>query len=137
MLIEEVARYLSQQGIGTFDPEGLGGDIFLGVLPNQPDEAIALYPTGGQGANSKLGYDLPTFQILVRGDQDIRTGYAIAQMIYNTLHGFRSKTFVPGGQWIVSCLGLQSAPVHLGPDANRRHEFSLNFIVDTRNPDRE
>lgn len=132
MLLNEVAEYLHQQDVGFFDPQGLKGNIFIGVLPDQPETCMALYPTGGQQANSKLGYDMPTFQIITRGSMDMRKGYELSQKAYDALHGFRQGEFIPSGQWIVSCLGLQSGPIHLGPDSKGRHEFSLNYVVDLK-----
>lgn len=131
MLVDEIAQYLHQQGLGVFAPDGIGGDIFVATLPQAPDECVMLRPTGGFAADSKLGYDDPTVQILVRGTQDPRTGGERAQAIYGALQGLHDVA-LPGGTWVVSCLGLQSGPVHIGSDGNGRHEYSLNFRFEIR-----
>ena len=66
-LIQEMAQYLDNQGIGTFDEATTNGDIYIMTIPSSPDDVICLYARGGGIADGKLGYDLPSIQILVRG----------------------------------------------------------------------
>lgn len=132
MLVVEMAKYLAAQALGIFDETGVTGDIFIATLPPSPDSCIALYPTGGYQSDSKLGYSDPTIQVLVRGDKDPRTAFNKAKSIYDTLHGFRNGVFFNGGLWVVSCLGMQSTPIHLGTDSNGRHEYSLNFKLEIK-----
>jgi len=136
MLVVEMAKYLAEIGLGKLDETGANGNIFVGVLPESPDECISLYPTGGQYSPTGEPYDDPTVQIIVRGGQDPRTPAELAQSIYDALHGFRGGSFVDGGAYIVSCRGLQSAPAHIGRDENRRHEYSVNFQLRVFNPNR-
>ena len=135
-LTVQLAHYLHDQAVGTFDETGVTGDIFVECLPETPDQAIAVYATGGPGGDGKLPYDNPTIQVIVRGNQDPRAPGALAQTIYDLLHGFRNSTFMTSGAWIVGCRGIQSAPVHIGRDENGRHEYSLNFQLITLNANR-
>lgn len=132
MIDEQLALYLQSKGLGTFDPTGVTGDMFIGLLPETPDGALAIFPTGGFQADSKLGYSMPTLQIVVRGTMDPRPAQQRAQAVYDALHGVRNRSFTDGGTWVVSCLGMQSAPTHIGRDDNGRHEYSLNFRLELK-----
>jgi len=133
-LTQQVAHYLDDNSIGVFDESGATGDIFIATMPDKPDEAIAIYPTGGYKAEgtrlSRAG--LPTVTILVRGDRDPRTAEDRAQLIYDLLEGFHADSFVSGGYYIIDCRGIQSGPNHIGQDENLRHRYSLNFLLTTK-----
>lgn len=131
MLVAEIAQYLAARGLVTFDEQGADGDCFVGILPAVPDEAVALFPTGGDGADLKLAYDQPTVQVLVRGTRDPRAAADRAQAIYGALHGLHGLD-LPGGTYVIGCWGIQSGTTHLGRDANGRHELSLNFRLEIR-----
>lgn len=133
-LAVQIATYLDDQSIGVFDESGATGDIFIAILPSAPDEAIGIFPSGGYKADGTRQdrSGLPTVQILVRGDQDPRTAEDRAQLIYDLLEGFHAESFVSGGNYIVDCRGVQSAPVHIGHDENMRHRYSLNFMLRTK-----
>ena len=133
MLIVEIAKYLHNNNLGIFDETGTSGNIFISVLPSKPEQCISIYQTGGATADVKLGYDNPTIQLIVRGTGHPKNSYDKALDIYNQLHGLSALEFIPGGSWIVSCIGLQSGPAYIGQDKNGRHEHSLNFILDVRN----
>lgn len=136
MLLIEIARYLHLQGIGRFDDKGVKGNIFLNITPADPNDIIALFSTGGPPGDVKLGYDRPTVQIWVRGDKNPVIAFQKAQSIYNALHGFSGARFIEDGSYIVDCRGQQSQPLHMGTDANGRHQYSINFILDMRNETR-
>ena len=130
MLISQIAKYLTAAAVVTFSEDTAGGDCFIEKLPQDPDAAVALIGTGGFRSDSKLGYASPTFQVLVRGaPSDPRAAEAKAQAIYDALHGLRNTT-LDDGTWLVSCFGIQSAPVHVERDARDRHLYSLNFLAE-------
>lgn len=139
MLTAEIAQYIEDQTLGTFDATGITGNIFLETLPDAEKQGsaiyIALYSTGGYQSGGKLAYDDPTVQIIVRGGLNPLLAWSKAQSIYNLLHGFSQGQFMAGGQWIVNCQGMQSGPINLGPDENRQHRFSLNFHLHVQNLD--
>lgn len=134
MLAVEVAQHLSAQVPAvTFHLTTPGGNCFIGDLPDQPDEAVAIFSTGGPEASTKDGYAQPAIQVMVRGTGDPRTGDTLAQAIYDELHGLRYVT-LPGGTHVVYCAGIQPEPVSLGEDENGRHRYSLNFRFELRKP---
>jgi len=132
MLAIELARYLHDKGLVTFDQNGSQGSCFIGTIPPKPDEAVAIYHYEGLPASTVHGYDSPRLQVRVRGTEDPRVGFQLAQSIYEALHGFEGY-LVEGGYWIVSCEGLQSGPVHIGTDQNGRHEYTVNLEIEIRN----
>ena len=133
MINSEIAQYLEANGHGTYDPTGTNGNIFIDALPSEPDKAIMIESTGGAEMDSKLGYDMPTRRILVRGEQDPREPKRLAKDIYNDLHGFSNDTLVTDGIFVVGVHGIQSGPVNIGQDDNNRHRFSINFRFRIRN----
>lgn len=130
MLIDELATYLHEQDVVVFT-EDPGGNCFIEKLPQEPEVAVALYNRGGDPSDSKLGYVRPTIQVIVRGGADPRPAFEWAQQVYDALHGLRNLT-LPGGTWLVSCLGLQSGPVSLGRNERDQYEYSLNFQTETK-----
>ena len=129
MLQSEIAKYLDEQDIVSFDETGTSGDCFIEVLPTEPDNVVSIYMNSGTQADSKLPYDNPSLQIIIRGKYDPRVPFNKAQDIYNELHGFSSDTLIDGGYWIIGIMGEQSGPVRLGQDDNGRQEFEVNFEI--------
>ena len=137
MLQRQIGSYLAEAGIGQYDEKGGQGNIFIEHLPAAPDKVVAIFRTGGYQSDGKLPYDDPTIQIVVRGKpEDVVQPSDLAQAIFDELHGFRARRFALGGYYIVNCIGVQSGPVHIGADENRRHEYSLNFQLHIQNDGR-
>lgn len=126
-LAHQVAQYLDAEEIITFDPLGIAGNTFINILPDEPDDAVMVRSTGGARSAGHAHYDNPSLQIIVRGGLDPRPPELLARRIYDKLHGLRHRALVDGGWWVQKCLGVQSGPVYIGQDQNRRHEYSLNF----------
>ncbi|MDP3983985.1 MAG: minor capsid protein [Acidimicrobiia bacterium] len=132
MLAVEIAQYLAAQiGALTFNISTTGGNVFVDSMPSTPDEAVMVKGSGGPEASTKSGYALPAVQVIVRGTTDPRTGSDRADQVYAALHGLRHTTLA-GGTLVIRSAGIQSAPVSMGEDQNGRHEFSLNFQLETR-----
>lgn len=132
MLVAEIGNYLHMQGIGIFDATGATGDIYILTQPSTPDNCIAIYPRGGPPSDSKLGYDMVSVEILIRGNLAVDT-FERAQRIYNLMHGMKDKFFMSLGFYVVNCMADQSAPNYIGKDDNKRFEFSLNFTIEIKN----
>lgn len=132
-LLEQLAQYLANAGLGAYAPNDVTGTIFLSALPETPDQAIAVARYGGPEADAKLGYDTPSIQVRVRGLlTDAADAERTAQRVYDVLHGL-ANTALPGGIWLVSCIGSQSGPTYIGRDMSGRHEFTVNFRTEVRN----
>jgi hypothetical protein len=130
-ITDELAQYLNDQGLGLFDPTGATGDIFLETMPDVPDDAVAIYATAGLPPDVRTSIGRPSVQIVVRGGRDPRDAAGRAAQIFTALHKLHAMTFVPGGTWVMLCAAKQSQPIGLGPDENRRYEFSINFSLIT------
>lgn len=124
MLIDEIADYLAAQGVGTVEV-----DLFVGHLPAAPDTALAVFATGGFPAGS-YPLDEPTIQVRSRS-ASLVTAYERLAQVYAALQGLHHIT-LPGGTWLLNCLGMQSAPTGLGRDEADREEFVLNFRLVVR-----
>jgi hypothetical protein len=132
-LIEQVAAQLALAGVGTYSPADTTGNIFLAALPEQPVQAIAVAEYGGPEADSKLGYDTPSIQVRVRGlDTDATDAARTARDVYTALHGLHETT-LPGGIYLLLCVGTQSGPTYIGRDLSGRHEYTVNFRMEIRN----
>lgn len=129
----EIAQYLDTQGLLNFDPNGITDNTFIDLMPDFPNEAIAIYTGTPNSGDPKHGYDHPGVQFIVRGGRDPRLVKKKAQDIYDELNGFTNGTFVEGGIWVVSCFAAQSGPIRLGLDQNNRFEYSINFDLEIRN----
>lgn len=131
--LEEFARLLGALGIGVYEPTTPNGNVFLGELPDAPDLAVAIATYPGGEADARLGYDELRVQFRVRGAHgDYRTGRALAQRIYDELHGMPSR-YLPGGTWMVDLVGLQSGPIDVGKDVKHRPQWTVNFRSEVRN----
>lgn len=132
MLVADLAQYLHNAELVTFDEAGISGDCFVYVQPSDPDECVTISTTGGGEPDSRNGYDQVNVNLIIRGTADPRPAEARAAAIYGELHGLADVT-MPGGTYLVSCIAMQPGPVPIGRDENGRHEFSLNFEVEIRN----
>jgi len=132
MLEIQLAYYLDDQGVLTFDESGTSGDTFINVLPSSPDEAIGIYSEGGPGPSPKFIEDERDVQFLCRGTQDPRPAFNNADNIYNELQGLSNITTSDSTR-ILLVDAQQSGPIHIGKDDNNRHRYSLNFRVEYEN----
>jgi hypothetical protein len=94
-----------------------GGNVFNGFEPPRPDRIVAVLPSGGYDADTKLAYDM-------------------WDAVYDKLHGFRNKTLV-NGIYVVSIIAIQSGPIHIGKDDNGRLRYGMNLQTEIRNPTQE
>lgn len=131
LLTTQVAEFLHDHGVGRFVPNGTGGNIFINAMPSQPNEAIAIYATGGPAIDPSNEYVGRAIQILIRTVQnDPRPGEKMAQAVIDLLKGFNSDYLTAGGNYIVDIDVQQDGPNNIGMDDNKRYEFSQNFIIE-------
>lgn len=124
---EEFARLLATLGLGVYDDTGPGGDIFLKRLPPEPDAALAVSRYGAGESDAGLPYDTVNIQVKVRGSNtDARDAETRAQAVYDALHGLASRD-LPGGTWLVLCVGVQGGPVDMGVDERGRDQYVVNL----------
>lgn len=132
MLYSAVAKHLPTVVPGlVYDPTGTTGNVFVALMPSTPDVAVAVMPAGGAPQPTLDPSDHPAVQILVRGpEHDPRPGLQLAGDIYGALQALDLTRLDPGGPdevLVITCDARQTGPIPMGPDANDRHEWSLNF----------
>jgi len=122
-LVDNLAQYLENGGIGT-----QATDLFIGVLPASPDNAIMIDQTGGVEPNKYIPVKEPTIQVLVR-NTSYPDGLDKITAIYDLLHRFKDyQSLETGGVDVMQIMALQE-PTHLQQDDNNRHIFTVNFVV--------
>lgn len=133
LLTRQIAIYLSNRGIGRFVEGGTGGNIFINAMPAQPNEAIAIFATGGPTIDPRNEYASRAIQVLIRtAANDPRPGETTAQSVIDVLKGFNTGYLAAGGNYVVDVEASQDGPNNIGQDENGRYEFSQNFIVQIR-----
>ena len=130
--VDALAQYIAANHNDLTYTAAAGGNRFLHDMPAGPDRAVGVFNSGGFEGDVSLPYDRPTVQVQVRGTSDPRTALDWADDIYNMLHGLHD-VLLPTGVWLVSLIGIQSGPVRIGPDGNRRMRYTCNFRAEIRN----
>ena len=128
-LLEELAFYLHNEGLGIYHPETTGGNIFLETLPADPDECIGIYTRGGLGGDVFLETTTSNIQFIIRNRNKLEA-LDIGYKIVKKLCGFNTKSLVDGGYQILDINAPQGVPVYLDVDKAGRHEYSINFEVE-------
>jgi hypothetical protein len=97
-------------------------NVYLGNLPDSPDNAVAINPTGGFARDLFFGTDSdlrePTFQIIVR-NLVYATGEALCETILGLLSGKTTTN--------IKMIQQMSDVISLGRDQNNRPNWSINF----------
>lgn len=107
-----------------------GTDLFIGELPETPNQCCTIVDTGGY--ETKIGpYYSPTVQMLFRGDVgEYEETYSLAQAVTILLHEYSGtpsgSTFYYTGIWSLG------DPFFIGVDENERPLFSINFRIQRR-----
>ena len=121
-MLSDIGNYLQAQGIGT-----LGTNIFLGLMPDQPDNCVALFEYAGSPPDLHWEGEYPGLQVRVRNK-----GYAAArekiEEVVTELHGAHELT-LNGTRYRV--IKVRGSPEVLKRDANNRVELFVNFEIIT------
>ena len=119
MLIRDIALLLQSEGIGT-----LGADIFLADRPDEPDDVIAIYDTGGFPAEPELPDLRRTVQISVRG-KSYEATYSRIWQIYRLLDRPAERLITANGRKMIA-RAIQP-PTFNKRDAANRITFVFNL----------
>ncbi len=91
-MLSEIGAYLATKSVGA-----VGTDIFLGLMPDQPDSCIALFEYAGSSPDLHWNGEYPGLQVRVRD-----TSYAAAREkigeIMAVLHGLYEQTLSDGSE---------------------------------------
>ncbi len=136
-MLNEIGAYLETKNVGT-----VGVDIFLGLMPDQPDSCIALFEYAGSPPDLHWNGEYPGLQVRVRG-----TSYAAARTkigdVMNVLHGLYEQVLpgevepdgeggpagppASGTRYLL--IKARGSPEVLTRDASDRVEFVVNFTI--------
>ena len=119
-MLNEIGTYLQTQGKGT-----VGTDIFLGLMPDEPDNCIALFEYAGSPPDLHWNGEYPGLQVRVRN-----TSYAAARTkigeAMTALHGLHEQT-ISGTRYLL--IKARGSPEVLKRDNNNRVELFVNFEI--------
>lgn len=128
-LLENIAEYLENQGIGT-----RATDIFIGHLTDMEpseDEVVMIDQTGGIEPDKYLKIARPTVQIMVRSKSH-QAGLAKMQAIFDLFHQMQDDSvLVAGGEDVMDVMAMNE-PQHLARDEEGRDIFTCTFIFRIR-----
>lgn len=132
MLAEEMAVYAASKGLGTYDPDGDTGNIYIGILPDTPNDLLSLFPRGGPPRDPLDEYIIATMQFIVRSKSKLN-GLIKGQEVIDAFHAFSHGSFTPNGFYVVDCLSQVGEPADIGKDGSDRYEWSINLSVEYHN----
>ena len=109
----------------------VNANMFLGDLPDTPDNCIALYQTGGQDSQHQLGastdevHETPTFQVRIR-NTSYATANTEAESVKDILDGLVNQTINTNEY---KSIFMQGDINSLGRDDRNRINLTVNFIA--------
>ena len=116
----DIAQVIEDNSYGTF-----ATDLFIGLMPDNPDACISILDYSGEGPNSLIDkVDNPRVQVRVRGNQfTYATTFALIQNIYSALIGYS------GTINSTHFLGIYplTTPMFLETDEKNRPVFIVNL----------
>lgn len=120
MMLNEIGTYLQSQEIGT-----LGANLFLGLMPDQPDNCIALFEYAGSPPDLHWEGEYPGLQVRVR-NKSYAMARAKIEQIRDLLHGLHDKK-LSGTRYLL--IKARGSPEVLKRDNNNRVELFVNFEI--------
>lgn len=119
-MLKEIGTYLQSQEIGT-----LGADIFLGLMPDQPDNCIALFEYAGSPPDLHWNGEYPGLQVRVR-NKSYAAGRTKIVEVVKELHGLHEQV-LNGTRYLL--IKARGSPEILKRDNNNRVELFVNFEI--------
>ena len=119
-MLTEISAYLATQDIGT-----VGTDIFLGLMPDQPDNCVALYEYAGSPPDLHWNGEYPGLQVRVRNKSYAAARTKIGEVM-EKLHGLHEQT-LSGTRYLL--IKARGSPEVLKRDNNNRVELFVNFEI--------
>ena len=119
-MLSDIGNYLQAQGIGT-----LGTNIFLGMIPDKPDNCIALFEYAGSPPDLHWNGEYPGLQVRVRNKSYAAARTKIGEVMA-ALHGLHEQT-LSGTRYLL--IRARGSPEILKRDNNNRVELFVNFEI--------
>lgn len=124
---EDIRAYLIAEGVGT------AATIKTRFMQETPNALIVIYGTGGSPPTLALGSARiaernPSLQIVVRGEpDDFDTPFDTAESIISKMAEIGTETI--NGTVYHFANPMQTEPIPMGKDENRRFRVSCNFMI--------
>ena len=127
-LLDDIKAALIAQSVGVTDTTSEDEwPIFLGHMPDNGDQAIAVFDLPGDQPESIWRIDHPSFQVMVRGKPyEYDTSRTKMQDVFAALHA--SEENMTGSDYVV-LLASTSNPISLGVDAHFRPLLVQSYNV--------
>lgn len=129
-LLDDLLRKLQDAAIGT-----TGTNLFADFMPETPDEAVAIFSTGGAAPEFASGPDgspvvrQPTVAVWVRAAQrDPVVAQSKAESIYQALVGVVNQTLAPSNEVYFRIEPVQE-PFLLKLDEKERPIVACNYRI--------
>ncbi len=128
MLLDDVGDYLSTGGLGLTS----GTNLFLGMLPDKPEQACGIYETGGffpihamAASAGNAVVERPRIQIVTRS-ATYQGARQLMHNIYKRLDGLRDVTINSTRYLYMQAV---SSPAQMGLDGSGRPRIVLNVDI--------
>lgn len=129
-LIREIAGAIQTAGHGTLRTSGQpGGDMFVGELPNEPDNAILLVTAPSDPPDQYLETQYLTIDVWVR-NKSTQAAYVKLEDIYKFLH---RKANFDLASYYVHFVHAVSSEDDMEKDASKRKLFRQSYRCIYRN----
>ena len=131
MMLEDIGRYLQENGIGT--PET---DLFIGYFPETPDNCIVLLEMEGPEENLQAGTESPGLQVIARCKNDYSYAGGKLKAVHDVLKpiGFEGNSetasgVVINGRKYFHVQSVFSGSQRLDDDENGRIRIAKNYYI--------
>jgi len=119
-MLEAISTYLATKQVGT-----VGTDLFLGQMPDKPDNCTVLFEYAGSPPDLHWKGEYPGLQVRARN-----TSYSLARTkidsVVEALHGLHGQT-LSGTKYLL--IKAKGSPEILKRDENNRVELFVNFEI--------
>lgn len=130
--LDQIAEYIAANGFGETNVNNGTVNIFAGIYPATPDNAIAVIGnTGGTPHLDIPDFQYPRFQVVVR-NTDYYTAAQVIRDIRTLLH---DKLAVTLTNFYVLWIRAEQEGQSIGQDEEGRFEFTINFGAQLRYAD--
>ena len=119
-MLSEISALLAAEGIGTE-----GNNLLLSMMPDKPDDCVALYEYAGSPADLHWDGEYPGLQVRVRSGH-YATARSKIEDVINVLHGLCERT-LSGTRYLL--IRANGSPELLKYDESGRVELVVNFTV--------
>jgi hypothetical protein len=107
----------------------VGTDVFIGNLPDTPDDCCKVSPTTGRPPTLTTEMEIPGIQVIIR-DTVFADAYKGANNLYKYMHQ-KCLPEITGTTRNIYFIEVTGAPIYLGQDQKQRHLFSINALIYT------